>query len=354
MKIRIPFRPEFIALLVIAISMIVFSSFLFTRIDQVVNGDLYRYGLEFNYEWAVQYWAYARVMLASQDIAILTLIIFVGFILTGAGMRKTQPIINARNLSGSDLVKLIAFIFLSVGGLGLVFSIIYASAIMALVGLGLVFWGAILYYIRPEKCVKEVLLDTTTLPSLANLNQIIVELGYEGKAVYLPPRYFKDFESCKVYISKQNSGKKLPLPIGIQKEEDRVLLRNQGMFIIPPGMELTKLFENRLGTNFTKVDLKYFEQNLPKLLVENLEIAEEVEIRTENSKVYIEIENSAYANMCNEARKLSKISGNLGCPLCSAIACLLAKATRNLITIEREEQSQNGKTTRVQYSVHEE
>jgi hypothetical protein len=207
----------------------------------------------------------------------------------------------------------------------------------------------LLYYIRPEGYVRETLLDSTILPSLANLNQIITELGYEGKAIYLPPRYLKDFNSSRVYISMYKD-KKLPSPEKIQKE-DKVFLKNpEGMVITPPGMELARLFEKTLGVNFVKVDLRYLEQNIPKLLIENLEVAQNILIKTENRLVCLEIEGSRYQSVCKEAKRFSNICGNLGCPLSSAVACAIAKATGSPTIIESEEQSLDGKT-RIQYRI---
>ena len=44
-----------------------------------------------------------------------------------------------------------------------------------------------------------------------------------------------------------------------------------------------------------------------------------------------------------------KMSESVGCPLCSALACALAKATGKPVTIENEEQ--DGKTTKIQYRI---
>jgi hypothetical protein len=272
-------------------------------------------------------------------------------IIKGAPPSETQLFLGRRALPKLDPAKLVPPMLFLAGVLALTFSIIHTSSILAFIGLGLVFWGAILYYIRPEKYVKEILLDATTLSSLANLSQIII--GYKGKAVYLPPRYFGDIESSKVYISAKKN-KKLPLPEEMQ-EEGKVFLKNpEGMVLTPPGVELSRLFEKTLGTSFTKVDLRYLEKNIPKLLIEKLEIAQNVQVKTENSRVHVKIEGPIYQNICNEAKKLSNICGNLGCPLSSAIACALAKATGNPITIESEEQSHDGKTTKIQYSIQEE
>jgi hypothetical protein len=339
--------------LVTAIAATALSAYFFNKLDYLVNHDLYMYGLSFSLGWAAKYWLYAKMILTLLGGAAAVSTISMTLIIKGAHTGETQFFLRALALHKLDSAKLFPPVLFSSGVLALVLSINYTSSILAFIGLGLVFWGAILYYIRPEKYVKETLLDSIILPSLANLNQIITELGYKGKAVYLPPRYFGDIESSKVYISAQKN-KKLPLPEEMQKEEGKVFLKNpEGMVLTPPGVELIRLFEKTLGTSFTKVDLRYLEQYIPKLLIENLEIAQNVQVKTENSRVIVKIEGSSCQNMCKEAKKFSNICGNLGCPLSSAIACALAKATGNPITIESEEQSHDGKTTKIQYGIQE-
>jgi len=237
----------------------------------------------------------------------------------------------------------------SAGVIALAFSINYNSSILAFIGLGLVFWGALLFYIKPENYIKETLLDRTTLPSLISLNQMIKELGYKSKAVYLPPKYFKGFESSKIYISAQED-MKLPPSKKTQSEQDKMFIKNpNGALITPPGIELKRLFEKTLGTNFVRVDLQYLEQNIPKLLIEDLEIAQEVEIKTQNDRVFVQIINSIFQSICKEARKPSKIYCSLGCPLCSAIACALAEATGKSVVIEKEQTGDNNQTTEIEY-----
>ena len=132
-------------------------------------------------------------------------------------------------------------------------------------------------------------------------------------------------------------------------------MRNpEAIVMTPPGNELTKLFEKKLNTSFTKVDLAYLEQNIPKLLIEDLEIAEGVKIKIENSFVRVRIENSIYKDICKETEKLSSISRSLGCPITSAIACTLAKATGKPIIISKQQTSENGKIIYTEYELLEE
>jgi len=335
-------------LLVTGILMFVLSIFFFTRLDYVVHHDLYNYGLQYSDEWANQYLNYSRLMRVFLGVAIGMSGIS-GVLIFRAPALKIKPALGLSALRRVNLTRLICYILTSAGAIALAFSVNYNSSILAFIGLGLVFWGVILLYVRPENYVKEALLDKTTLPSLTNLNEIIKEIGCRGKGVYLPPRYFKSFESSKVYISA-GEDMKLPPPEKTRDEEDKTFIKDpNGALITSPGIELKRLFEKTLGTNFTRVDLQYLEQNMPKLLVEDLEIAQEVEMEHENDRVFVKIENSIYQTMCKEVKELSKIYCSLGCPLCSAIACALAEATGRSVIIEKEETSDESQTTKIEY-----
>lgn len=325
------------------------AGFLFYQLDGIVNIDLYRYGLTFSDNWAVQYWTYARSMLA-----------LVGYVIASSAasivlLTKDEPIAlleysrRTQTVLRPDWTKVVPIVLTFVGAVALVFSIFYTSSVLALIGLGLLFWGAILFYVHTDRHVKEILLDKTALPSLANLGQIIGEMGYEGKGIYLPPEHLNDDESVKIYVGARTDGK-LPLPEDIQRNENRLFLKNpEGLLITPTGIELTSLFEKTLGTNFKRVDLRYLEKNIPKLLTQDLEIAQSVDVEINDHKVRIRMKNSIYQSMCSETRKLSNVCGSLGCPFCSAIACALAKATGKPVIIEENTSSDDDKTIDIEF-----
>jgi hypothetical protein len=265
-----------------------FSLFSLLRLDFIVNDFLYDYGLQFSYGWAGPYWN--------------TLVLLFG-------------------------------LFLAV----IMIDVIINSSVLAFIGLGCVFWGAILIYVRSSKYVKEDLLLTATRSSLMTLRQLILELGYEGKGIYLPPKYLQDFESSKVFISK-NSKIVLPSVEQIQNKDTNIITNPRGLLVTPPGFDLSKLFEDTLDTNFTQKDLSFLTLNLHRLIVEDLEIAQNINMEVENSIVHIRIENSIYKNM-----------GTLS----SAIACVLAKTSGNLVIIENRETTKNGQIIDLRYRLFE-
>jgi hypothetical protein len=90
---------------------------------------------------------------------------------------------------------------------------------------------------------------------------------------------------------------------------------------------------------------------MPKLFIEDLEIAENLELQTEKDTVHIKITNSICKEIHNEANRLLLVQSRIWCPVCSAIACALTKATGNPIIIEKTQISEDGKTVETTYQI---
>jgi len=246
----------------------------------------------------------------------------------------------------------IAYTLLLLGTIALVASILYSSSIIAFIGLGLSFWGALLLFIRPTKYVKASLLDSTALSSLRTVDQIITDLNYKGKAIYLPPKYLKALKGGTIFIS---SKKDLSIPPAEEIAEEKFFLENpKGICLTPPGLGLVNLYENELGKDFAKVDLNYLRNNLPELFIENLELAEDFEMNVEGNMVRVKITGSIYKNFCKEAGKFFNVCNSIGCPLCSSIAIAVTRATGKPIIIKKTDPSKDDKTIEVCYQMIEE
>jgi hypothetical protein len=262
--------------------------------------------------------------------------------------------------------KTIVLILLILGTVSLLGAIAYSSTVPALIGLGLIFWGIILTYIQTSEYTKTTILDSTVTPLLTTLDETLKTLDYKGKAIYLPPKYLNDPETTKIYVSKQETGT-LPTPDITQKLEMQPSNKNaQGMLITPPAAELTKLFETTLGTSFLNINLEDLQQRLPRVLIEDLEVMTDIEIKpvtsgeaektmeslkTDYDKIFVKFTTTTYKNICKKANELSAIHANVGCPLTSALASALAKTTGKPVTIENQEVSEDGATTRTEYLI---
>jgi hypothetical protein len=255
------------------------------------------------------------------------------------------------------------------GGVSLIASIGYDSSILAFIGLGLVFWGAVLFYIKHEEYTKKILLEAALSPSLTTLNQIIQELGYKGDETYLPPKYFTDPETTEIYISKQKSAI-LPAPEQIQIYEKQLVARTpQGLLLTPPGIQLSKLLEKSLGTTFIKTDLKTLEEKLPKLFIEDLEIAENLEIQaqdspserkngdlasafqTKNAMIHAKVTRPIIGNVLKDSESSSQLTNSIVSPVCSAIAIALTKVSGKPVRIADIKSSDDGNIVEATFEV---
>jgi signal recognition particle subunit SEC65 len=258
---------------------------------------------------------------------------------------------------------------LLLGAISLEVSICCNSTILAFIGLGVVFWGAVLLYIKPEEYTRKALLEAVSSPSLITLNQMIQELGYKGNATYLPPKYFTDPEKAKIYIPKQKSAT-LPTPEQIQIYEKQPVARTtQGILLTPPGVQLSKLLEKSLGTSFIKTDLRSLEERLPKLFIEDLEVAENLEIQAQdspterkkdypasatqrkNTTIRAKITKPIIGNMLKDAEGSSQRAGSIISPVCSAIAIALTKASGKPVRIADIKSSDDGNVVEATYEV---
>jgi hypothetical protein len=248
--------------------------------------------------------------------------------------------------------RIVAYGMLGVGSTLIATSLFYGSSLSAIMGLALTFWGAILLYVVPTEHVPLELLNAVAASNMVNVEKVLSELEMKGNGVYLSPKYLKDFESSLVFIPKE-TGNRLPP----SQEVDAGKLHSgnlNGVFLTPPGLALSKLFEKELGMSFTKTDFNVLKKELPRLLIEDLEIAQDVEVESQGNIITIEATNSIFNKLCDETRKLEKTHAAVGCVFSSALACAIAKATGKPVVVQKEELVTKRKTTRIEFHTLEE
>jgi len=244
---------------------------------------------------------------------------------------------------------MIASSLLTIGAVALISSIVFFSSILAFIGLGLTFWGALFFFIKPVAYVRAKLLDSTAVPSLVAIDKILTDEACQGKGVYLAPKSEEGSRNGMVFIAANNE---IAIPSMDEIAGGKVFLKNsKGVCLLPPGYGLAKLFEKELGVDFSKVDLDYLQKNLPKLLVEDLEIVEEFSMDVNGELVEVKMVGSIYQDLCHEVKKLANICTRIGCPICSAIGCVLAKVTGNPVVFEGDKVSSDGIEIQARYRI---
>jgi len=252
----------------------------------------------------------------------------------------------------------IGFAFLVIGGATLAGSVVTSSSILAFIGLGLTFWGALFLFARPVRFVKSSLLDSTALSTYTTVDRIVSDLGYKAKSIYIPPypkeaylpEYMKGLKEMIVFIPAEDSA---TMPTLEEMAKKQFLLKNpKGICITPPGFGLSSVIENELRARIPQIaralTTERLFESLPRVMTSNLELAKNFEIKPENEVTHVRITGSVYSNLYSREQGLKSVHF-LGCPLASAIACILAKATGKLITIAKDNVSYDLQTIDVWY-----
>jgi hypothetical protein len=234
-------------------------------------------------------------------------------------------------------------------GIGIVVvSAFYASSFLAILGVAIAFWGAIFLYITPTKQVPIAMLYAEAEVSASNIERIINESGVSLTGIYLPPRNLKNADFSLVVIPQKS---KITLPSPDEITDSLITNRKDGVLIVPPGAALCRLFEHTLNASFAKLDIKQLQVKLPKLLVEDMELAENAEIQIQENTIILEISRSILDEICRQTDSQPKTHKQVGCLFSSAIACALAKTTGKPVTIQNETRNQETKITHIEYQI---
>ena len=244
--------------------------------------------------------------------------------------------------------------FLISGAIVLLASVAASSSTLAFIGLGLAFWGGLFLFTRPMKFVRSTILDSTAISAYTTIDRITEDLNFKGKPIYIPPypkeaylpEYLKGLKEMTVFISANET---TAMPTIEEMAKKQFLLKNpNGICIAPPGYGLINLFEKELKTEFTKINLEQLYDTLPTVIVNNLELAKEVEINPEEDLIHMRIVNSVYMELYSSEQGFKSVH-SMGCPLTSAVACALAKTTGKLVAIVKDAVSTDLKTVEVWY-----
>jgi len=252
----------------------------------------------------------------------------------------------------------IGIVFIVVGALALIFStfslneIFYQTPlapvlpnttygnpqVLAFIGLGLIFWGTLFFLIRPVHYVQSSLLDATAISSYLTMDRIIKDLGYESKIFYIPPypeevylpEHLKGLKELIAFISVNENNK---LPSIEEMAKSKFITKDpEGICITPPGLGLLNQFEKEARVNLLKMDFEELCESLPKLILDNFQLAEEIEIEPKGNLIHLKIIDSVYKKLYYE-RELKSVY-LLGCPLVSAIICAIAKNSGKAVSIQ--------------------
>ena len=254
---------------------------------------------------------------------------------------QNQKTVHNRRRSST----IVGYVLVGIGGASLLIAVAFTSTILTFIGLGVLFWGAILLFIRPQKYVQSDLMNSTALSSLRTIDRVMIDLGYTEKGVYIPAG---NPEKAVVFVPSEPFTR---IPKAREIEHQTFIKNPKGIAMIPPGLALANLIERGLGVNLTKCSLETLRDRLPKLLIEDLEMVQDFEMQIDGNNIRFKFVESIYRDFCNQLRGSTRVSCALGCPICSAMACILTMATGKPVSFEEDKYSPDGRILESSYRI---
>ena len=268
--------------------------------------------------------------------------------------QKEEPRENEKETPRRSLRRWsrIGYLFIYFGVISLVSSVLTNSSILAFIGLGLTLWGGLFLFIKPTKHVQLNVFTSATVSSLVTVERMLRELNYKGQPVYLPPRQLKELHEGIVFVPIEPG---VHLPKTNALSGGKMFLNSEGVCLTPPGQGLMDLYEKRMGSEFTGMNLSKLLSKLPELIVEDLDILDDLEINQSGDGLIVaKMKGEVHMNLFSQCESSTKLCATLGCPLCSSLACSLARATDKAVVIEKNEAHLKEKTIETWYRLIEE
>lgn len=219
---------------------------------------------------------------------------------------------------------------------------------ITIAGLGIAFVGLLYMTVSPAKYIRREIVDSMVISPLTSVEQFLTSLGIESHAIYTPTM---ENRKKHVFIPLRSDTK-----IPTNPPTNRLFHLDKGeetLVIHPPGGELSKLLEKELRSRTVGEETDTKLSTLSQLLVDGLELAEKAELRRDGDKNFVlEVKNPEYLELITlMGRETPRVLEQIGCPVSSAIACLLANITKKNIIISKMEINKNSREIKTTYQV---
>jgi hypothetical protein len=241
-------------------------------------------------------------------------------------------------------------------GISLIYlSTISSSEVLALIGLGLLFWGAIFFLMTPIGFVDARLLLSTVYSEYSSFDRIIENFDCK-KCYYIPHILNQDVvdggikktKDPVMFLSAETTSKIIEdETLFVQKKF--LLKKNKGIVLTPPGLGFIKLIEKK-KPNYYNIPLEKMCEFLPQLITQDFALTKDFVMKIQDERIIIIIQKSIYKGLYNVDRG-SNSAKLFGCPIVNAVGCILAKISGKIVTIDEIKASKDASTLQAQFRI---
>ena len=212
--------------------------------------------------------------------------------------------------------------------------------VLMMVGIGALFVGAVTMFLNTETFINQKVAEDLNLSSVIVVDDLLRDLRVKNKGLYLPSSATSG--EIKVFIPLRRD---YALPPKADLAADKAFLiglpnaAQEGVLLKPLGYHLFRYTREDLKADWTNTaaDVDASEEasetegpqrsSLPEqlqdVIVKGLEIADKVTVSLTEEEMSVRLHNTAYSSTCRSmAEEAPQVCEQIGCPLCSLIACI--------------------------------
>jgi hypothetical protein len=234
--------------------------------------------------------------------------------------------------SGRSRYRALGYIFLGLGVAAFIMGTMFRAPAIATSGFAACLVGLLLEYLPFIPTVSPELIGGALMPMMMNLEALFKKLHVSVHATYIGPGAGRALASSYRIFVPLSSDAELQWS-GIT---DEILIGSDdyrelgGLLLDPPGSNLLAILERESTQDMGSLKLSDLQEALEVGIVRSLELASSLRLSFEGSKVHVLVEGDALWNFTRElAEKAPSVCERVGCPLCSLVACALAKCSHS-------------------------
>lgn len=197
------------------------------------------------------------------------------------------------------------------------------SLLLLLAGITMIAAALLLYFLSPSKFLRDEVADGMAIANAKNVWMIISSLLIEGKGIYVPA---SEAGMARVFLPIAEAPAELPSSGSVF-----VTRGGKGLLLDPPGYGLLS-HARQIGAVFVEEGL---ENEIRDTMENGLELARKVVVKRAGDSVLVAMTGLTGAGMCATLRKeCPRLCTQVGCPICSFVACMVADGTGRRVRIE--------------------
>ena len=216
------------------------------------------------------------------------------------------------------------------------------ASVLVMVGVGAIFLGAVTMFLTTEKFINQKVAEHLNLSSVIVLDDLLRDLRIRNKGIYLPSSRTEG--TTKIFIPLK---REYELPPQTVLKGDRAFIidlphaSHEGVLLTPLGYHLFKYTDEELKVDWNEQQTEEGTQQVPlseklnDVFVRGLEIADKVTASIVDGQLSIHLINTPYFSMCRKLMEdAPQVCEQVGCPLCSLVACIYTEYVDEAVTIE--------------------